>query len=162
MFTELALANFHLHQQAWDKSQRFVFIDRALDPRRVLARQVERAVRDRLERLGFTVSKTFHQCSYDLLVNGIRVEVKAARWDGRRYECNLRSNDADVLVFACIDGDTHFFVLPFDQVKGKTVIKITQHDPRDFLGSLIRWYEAWDIIDDLVRAGRNAWQPGLM
>jgi hypothetical protein len=161
--TEDDLARLHLTQQRYDKSQRFTApFERALDPRRVLARRIEQNVRERIESLGLICAKTSHKANYDLLVQGIRVEVKASRWDGCRYEANLRSNDADLLVFACIDGAVHFFVIPFDQVRGRTVIKITRHDPRDYLGQFMRYYEAWDLLDDLVRAGRNSWQPNLL
>lgn len=161
--TEDDLARFHFAQQRYDKSQRFTApCDRALDPRRALSRRIERHVRERIEVRGIACTKTSHTARYDLLAQGIRIEVKAARWDGCRYEANLRSNDADLLVFGCLDGDLHFFVIPFDQVAGKTVIKITRHDPRDYLGQFMAYYEAWDLLDDLVRAGRNAWQPDLL
>ena len=176
--TETDLARLHLIQQHYDKSQRFTaHCERALDPRRILSRRIERHVRERIEAAGFVCAKTTHKANYDLLVQGIRVEVKASRWDGLRYEANLRSNDADLLVFMCID-DTHpcirdrvysraesvscAFVIPFDQVAGKTVIKITRHDPADYIGQFTPYYEAWDLLDDLIRAGRNAWQPALL
>lgn len=159
--TETDLIRLHHNQQSWDKRQRFLAYSRQLDPRRQLARAVERHVRALIADRGYIVTKTSHTCNYDLLVQGIRIEVKAARWDGIRYEANLRSNDADALVFACIDSDIHFFVIPFGQVNGKTVIKITRHDPRDYIGQWMTYYDAWDILDDLVRAGRNPWQLDL-
>lgn len=159
--TETDLARLHHNQQTWDKRQRFLSYSRQLDPRRALARSVERDVRDRLAALGYIVTGTNHICSYDLLANGIRIEVKAANWDGSRYEANLRSNAADVLILACLDGDANFFVIPFDKVAGKTVIKITRHDPRDYIGQWTPYYDAWDLIDDLIRAGHNAWQLDL-
>jgi hypothetical protein len=161
--TESDLVRLHMAQQHWDKAQRFTApATYALDPRRVLARRVERIVRERIEALGIRCAKTGHTRNFDLLAQGVRVEVKASRWDGVRYEANLRSNDADVLVFGCLDGELHFFVIPFDQVAGRTVIKITSHDPRDYLGRFMRYYEAWDLLNDLIRAGRNAWQPELL
>jgi hypothetical protein len=161
--TEDDLARLHLAQQRYDKSQRFTApCPRSLDPRRVLSRQIERHVRERIQAQGLVCTKTNHTARYDLLVQGVRVEVKAARWDGIRYEANLRDNSADLLVFGCLDGELHFFVIPFSQVAGKTVIKITRHDPRDYIGQFMVYYEAWDLLDDLVRAGRNAWQPDLL
>jgi len=134
--------------------------DRRLDPRRVLARQVEHQVRELLEERGFTVTGTSHQERFDLLVQGIRVEVKASRWYDR-YICNLHGNDADVLVWACVDGAAHYFVIPFQDVRGLTVIKVQSHNPREYCGKWMRWYGAWDLIDELVASGRNAWQPAL-
>lgn len=158
---ESDIQKLHESQQRWDKRQRFINYARCLDPRRALARSIERDVRTRIADRGYSVTKTNHTCNYDLLAQGLRIEVKAANWDGNRYEANLRSNDADVLVFACIDGDIHFFVIPFDQVAGRTVIKITSRDPRDYIGKWMNGYEAWDLLDDLIRAGRNAWQLDL-
>lgn len=136
--------------------------DRQLDPRRVLARKMERLARAILAERGFSVAGTRHTENFDLLVQGIRVEVKASRWNGERYICNLHGNDADMLVWACVDGDVHWFVIPFDQVKGLTVLKIQSHDPRDYCGKWLRWYAAWDLLDEMIAAGRNAWQLELM
>lgn len=160
--TESDLARLHLLQQRYDKAQRFTApCARALDPRRILSRRIERHVRERIQAAGLICTSTSHKARYDLLVQGIRVEVKASRWDGARYEANLHGNAADLLIFGCLDGDLHFFVIPFDQVAGKTVIKITSHDPRDYVGQFMAYYEAWNLLDDQVRAGRNAWQPEL-
>ena len=65
------------------------------------------------------------------------------------------------LVFCCLDGQAHYFVIPFGEIRGKTVVEITRHDPRDITSRWLRYYEAWDILTDLIRAGRNAWQPQL-
>ena len=136
-----------------------------LDPRRVMARQVEQFVRERLVERGWHVAGTRHKASFDLLAQGVRIEVKAATWTDR-YQCNLHSNEADVLVWVCLDGTpgyggAHSFVIPFEHVRGRRVLEITQRDPREAL----RWmafYEAWDTIDALVAAGRNAWQSPLL
>jgi len=161
MITELALANMHQRQQQFDKFRRR-HPQRPLDPRRTFARQIERAVRERIEALGFTVTPARHKSNYDLLVQGLRVEVKAAHWDGHRYQAQMRSNDADVLVFCCMDGRAYHFVIPFEEVRGKTVVEIVRHDPRDITSRWLRYYEAWDILSDLIAAGRNAWQPALI
>ncbi len=170
MIDELTLANLHQRQQQFDKSCGHIMNPlsprrphpRALDPRRVFARQIERAVRDHIEGLGFAVAGTSHKQNYDLLVQGLRVEIKAAHWDGRRYQAQMRANQADVLILCCLDGQAHYFVIPFDQVRGKTVVEINRHDPRDITTRWLRYYEAWDILSDLIAAGRNAWQPALM
>jgi len=163
-FSDDGLAEMHMANRKLDNRVRQAILfgaGRRLDPRRVLARQVEHQVRERVAARGIAVTGTRHTERFDLLAQGVRIEVKAARWDGVRYECNLRSNDADVLVFGCLDGELHFFVIPFEQVAGRTVIKVTQHDPRDYIGQWMCWFEAWDVIDELVASGRNAWQPEL-
>ncbi len=163
-FNEEALARLHEMNRRMDNRVRQAIMfgaDRRMDPRRVLSRRFEHEVRAILAGRGLIVTGTQHKESFDLLVQGIRVEVKASRWSGR-YICNLHGNDADVLVWACVDGEVHYFVIPFEDVRGLTVIKISSHDPRDYCGRWMRWFGAWDLIGELVAAGRNAWQPALM
>ncbi len=161
--TEADLERLHRREAALDNRVRQAILfgaDRQLDPRRVLARKVEHEVRAILAERGLIVTGTRHTERFDLLVQGLRVEVKASRWSGR-YICNLHGNDADVLVWACVDGEAHYFVIPFEDIRGLTVLKVQSHDPRDYCGKWMRWYGAWDLVDELVAAGRNAWQPAL-
>ncbi len=131
------------------------------DDRRRLAREAEDAVADMLKAKGFFVTRAATNAHFDLLVNGLRVEVKASRWSGR-YEANLRDNDADALAFACKNGRLHFFVIPFDTVKGLTVIKVTKEDPADYVGRWSPYLEAWATIDDMIANGVNHWQRPLL
>lgn len=131
------------------------------DARRRLARDAEDAVADRLRAKGFFVTRAAPNAHFDLLVNGLRVEVKASTWSGRRYQANLRDNDADALVFVCKNGKLHFFVMPFDRVKGLTVIKVTQEEPADYIGRWSSYLEAWPIVDDLIAKSINYWQKPL-
>lgn len=155
-----------LHQQMWEWSRRarFVPIERALDARRVLANEVEANVAARLEAMGFYVATTTHKAHWDLLAcrdaGALRVEVKASIWHKNRYQFQLRDNQADALVLCCRDGMDNFFVIPFDQVAGITYIKITSHDPCDYVGRWMGYIEAWELFDDM--AGVNAWQMPLI
>jgi hypothetical protein len=150
---------FRLHKQARKDSQQTRYtLNHSLDPRRVLSRQIESEVADRLAEQGYTVTRMPHKERFDLLVNGVRVEVKAATWDGYRYQANLHGNRADVLVMACVDGCTRHFVIPFDRVSGLTVIKVTSHDPHDYIGRWTPFFERWELIDDLIASGFNSWQ----
>lgn len=158
-----------LHRWAAQDTQHFVYTMRAMtatrrkrDPRRVLADLMERRARARLEEGGLFVTGTRHKESFDLLAQGVRIEVKASTWDGKRYQCNLHDNEADVLVWGCLDGAVHWFVIPFGAVRGLRVLNITSHDPRDYMGKWMPFYERWKLIDELVAAGRNVWQPALM
>lgn len=154
-----------LHRLAAEESKRSRYLlqlkPRPADDRRRLAREVEDAVADALKAKGFFVNRAATNAHFDLLVNGLRVEVKASRWSGR-YEANLRDNDADALVFACKNGRLHFFVIPFDAVKGLTVIKVTKEDPADYIGRWSPYLEAWATIDDMVANGINHWQLPLL
>ena len=164
-----------LHRQASQATLHFVYTMKAMmstrrkrDPRRVMADLMEQRVRTLLEGRGLFVTGTRHKESFDLLAQGVRIEVKAATWDGRRYQCNLHDNKADVLVWGCLDGTVHWFVIPFGEVRGLPpsrglrVLNITSHDPRDYVGKWMPFYERWETIDELVAAGRNAWQPALI
>jgi len=161
---EEAIARLHAKAQADDRRvrQSFVFAIQERDPRRQLADAIELKVKWRLEDLGYLVVAQTHKERFDLLVQGVRVEVKAATWDGEQYQANLHGNQADVLVFACIDGAAHYFVIPFGEVSSLRMLKISSHDPRDYIGKWMRYYAAWELIDELVAAGCNAWQPALM
>jgi hypothetical protein len=163
VITELDLVRMHESEQAWSKSQRFTVrwgVER--DPRRELADQVEGMARDLISRRGHFCVSTRHKEHFDFLVEGVRVEVKAANWDGEKYTCQLRDNRADVLAWACLDGAAHWFVIPFGEVAGLRALKISRHDPRDYCGKWTRYYGAWEIVDELVAAGVNAWQPKFL
>lgn len=161
--TDEDLARLHEMNRRMDGRVRQALVfgaDRRLDPRRVLARRFEHEVRAILAGRGLVVTGTRHMERFDLLAQGVRVEVKASRWSGR-YICNLHGNDADVLVWACVDGAVSYFVIPFEDVRGRTVLKVQSQDPREYVGRWMRWLGAWDLIEELVAAGRNAWQPAL-
>ena len=93
------------------EEQRARFCRPGPDPRHELGREVELQVRAHLEGLGYWVSKAAPNARHDLWCEGVRVEVKGARWTGR-YQANLRRNQADVLVLGCVNGSIGFFVIP--------------------------------------------------
>ena len=153
-------------QQRAQQQQRNRFIMRSLDiaprDRNQFAREVEATIIDRLRETGRFVSRTTYHEHFDLLVDGLRVEVKAAALSGGRYQAALRSNDADVLVFVCCDGDRHhWFVIPFERVRGLTHIEIRNADPAAYRGWMAAWRDAWHVIDQYIAAGLNHWQPAL-
>ena len=85
-----------------------------------------------------------------------------ANGDGR-LTAALRANDADVIVFVCHDGERqHYFVMPFDRVRGLTHIEIRNADPAAYAGWMAAWRDAWHLIDQLIASGLNHWQPALL
>lgn len=170
--TENDLAQLHRYNQALDNRVRQAIVfgqDRPLDRRRAMSNALEAHVRDRLAERGYGVSRTRHQEHYDLVCQGVRIEVKASRWDGTRWQWNLHNNAADVAVLACLRQFEAlmvpvFFVLPFEVLEGRTVVKLYNPtgDPSSHVGRFTRFYEAWEWIDELVAAGRNAWQLPLL
>lgn len=167
-----------LHQQHAQQSQHDRFVTRyylsghkPID-RKPFAREVESSIANRLRADGYSVIRSNANDHYDLLVNGLRVEVKAAALSDRRYQAALRSNDADVLILCCRapspmgdgrgEGVTdHYFVIPFDDVRGLTHIKISQPDPLAYTGRFRDRLDDWSLIDRYIAAGVNHWQPSL-
>ena len=150
----------HVQQQQRD---RFVMRYLAVAPadRKQFAHDVESAIIDRL-RENHYVSRAAANAHFDLLIDGLRVEVKAAALSGGRYQAALRANDADVIVFVCHDGERqHYFVMPFDRVRGLTHIEIRNADPAAYAGWMAAWRDAWYLIDQLIARGLNHWQPAL-
>lgn len=164
--SERDLYNFFLRERAEGQRERYAgFCPLARDPRRALARAIEGEAAARLGALGFDVRPTAHTAHFDLLAIGegwaLRCEVKAARWDGERYQMNLRDNDADVVLFGCVDGALRWFVIPFEVVRGRRVVKVTAHNPADYIGRLTPYFEAWECLPDLARSVRNLYQLSL-
>jgi hypothetical protein len=165
--TAIYTADEQLHQQHAAQCQRDRFLMRWLNgqqprARKPFAREIESAIAERLAAAGHSVTRAAYHAHYDLLVDGLRVEVKAAARSSQRYQAALRSNEADVLILCCRNGADHFFVIPFDQVAGRTNIAIWSADPRDYTGQFRNYLEAWHLIDQLIAAGVNHWQPPLL
>ena len=146
-----------------DQSQRTRYIQLPReDPRAALARLVESKVRDRMTDMGYTPTRTGHNDPFDLMVQGLRIEVKGATYSEQEgYRFNLRGNDADLLIIGCLNSELHFFVIPFDLVRGITYLKITSHDPRSYMGRWTTFYEAWSVVYELVAMAKNPWQMQL-
>jgi len=130
------------------------------DLRRILANEVEHDAAGRLRAMGFQVARQSHKAHFDILADGLRCEVKVARWDGEKYLFNLHDNDADAIMLFCADAGC-WFVAPFDLVRGRRYVKVTQRQPCDYVGRLMTFYEAWDILPDLARTVGNPYQAGL-
>lgn len=140
------------------EAQRFRYARRA--DARELAQDIENEARAVLEGLGHRTVKTSHNAHFDLWVEGVRVEVKASRYTDR-YQCNMRGNDADVLLFGCVNGATHFFVISFDAIEGRRNLAIWSENPDDYQGRWARFRDAWGIMDDLVANPPRPYQLAL-
>lgn len=155
------------HRIAAQRAQRARYLMRYLNgqiatERKAFGKEIQLAIADRLRAAGYNVSCASATAHYDLLVNGLRIEVKAAALSSNRYQAALRSNDADVLILCCRNGCDHFFVIPFDEVRHLTNIAIWSADPTLYGGRFHPYLEAWQLIDQLIAAGVNHWQPPLL
>jgi len=156
-----------LHMQHAKQQQRDRFIMRYLTgqipaDRKRFAHEIETAIIDRLRAENHYVSRAAANEHFDLLSDGLRIEVKAAALSGGRYQAALRSNDADVLILACRDGERdHWFVIPFECVAGLTHIEIRNSAPDRYRGWMAPFYDAWHIIDRYIAAGVNHYQQPM-
>jgi hypothetical protein len=140
------------------EAQRFRYARQA--DARELAQDIENEARAVLEGLGYRTAKTGHNEHFDLWVEGVRVEVKGATFTDR-YQANLRGNDADVLVFGCVNGATHFFVIPWPALGRRRNLAIWSENPDDYQGRWARFRDAWGIVDDLVADPPRPYQLAL-
>lgn len=134
------------------------------DDQVALGRRVEVMAAEILGERGHTAYLTSHKRAWDLSVGGARVEVKGARWDGRRYQAAIRNHQADVVLMACLDdgalahrgagddGVAGWFVIPAAAVGGRRNLAIWSRDPLQYIGRWTRWLEAWDVVDEAVAA----------
>lgn len=155
----------HMQHAAQCKRDRFLMHHLAVAPadRKQFAHEDESAIIDRLRAAGHFAVRSAPNAHYDLVVDGLRVEVKTAALSGGRYQANLRNNDADVMIFVCHDGLADFyFVIPFERVRGLTHIEIRNADPNAYRGWMAAWRDAWHIIDQYIARGLNHWQPALL
>jgi hypothetical protein len=78
---------------------------RVADERRARRRfglHVERLALEMLLERGHTVALAARNGHHDLVANGVRVEVKAARWGAHgAYRFNMRQSNADLYLLAC-------------------------------------------------------------
>ena len=162
---ESDLARFFERERKESQRAKYITLPACKDGRRILACQVVTEATAQLEYQGFRVKSQSHKAHFDLLAIGddgaLRVEVKASTWNGEQYQANLRGNDCDVLLFGCLDGRLHWFVIPWAEVRGRRVVKVSSHDPTDYTGRLTAFYDAWDTLPGLARSARNPYQPEL-
>lgn len=116
--------------------------------RRLLAERAVRHVVEMLRDLGIQAQEQGHNDNFDLLTDsGLRVEVKAATWRGGRFQANLRSNLADVVVLACRISQRRWgcFVIPFGSIRSRN-IAVWSRDPARYAGQWRPHLEDWSLI----------------
>lgn len=130
-------------------------------------KQFEADVTDRLiKRLhdrGLTdVHRTTDNAPFDLWVCGVRVEVKAARWEqrtpygkrgkGGRFQAHMRNHQADVIFFVAVNGRDHDFIIPQEAVGHRKTLEISSYDVSAYRGQWRPWLEAWDVLQGAIEA----------
>jgi len=156
---ELELFKMHKKQREIAQTLRYA----APDPRRLLARMVERAVAFKIAERGFRVHHTSRGARCDLIVeDSLRVEVKASTWQERSnrnvggFYQFFYHNQADLLIACCCNEDYHYLVIPVRDLGDRRNIRITSLDPADYCGQWVVYLEAWQrleaAVDHAVRA----------
>jgi len=126
---------------------------------------VERLALELLLERGHTVAMAARNVHHDLVANGLRVEVKAARWGAHgAYRFNMRQSEADLYLLACCSATEvlAWFCLPATALDSQKIIGIWAADPREHQGQWAAYLEAWDLADRLIAAGGPCpYQPAL-
>jgi hypothetical protein len=112
-----------------------------------LARRAQVLVKMRLRWLGYAVLSTSHKCPYDLVANQLRIEVKAARWDGKRYGARIHNSQCNFLIWLILSNRPTFYVIPAHELAGIKYLKITSQDPARSTGRWAKYREAWRLLE---------------
>jgi predicted DNA-binding protein (UPF0251 family) len=126
---------------------------------------VERLALDILVARGHGVVAGAYAEHHDLLANGVRVEVKAARWGAHgAYRFNMRRSEAELYLLACCSEVEvlAWFCVPAAALDSQKIIGIWAKNPNDHRGQWAAYLEAWEVADRLIRRGGD-WpmQPPL-
>lgn len=139
-----------------------------LSPHQKYGLKIEQWVIQELERRGYSpkVPTDFNEKACDAYVNGLCIEIKAARRTKRtkvlksgevkvyyRYQWSLgsvpRCEFALILVADTPGRKRICFIVPGSQVGERTHLQITSH-PLKYSGWLAQYLEKWDVIDYLA------------
>ncbi len=148
--TDIYTPDEQLHRKRAAEAQRDRFVMRYLSgqiatERKLFGAAIVNAIADRLRTCGYDVVHAGANEHFDLLCDGIRIEVKAAARSSGRYQAAMRSNDADICIFVCHAAVDYVFVIPFDEVRHCSNIAI-RTDPVLYAGRFKPYLEAWHLL----------------
>ncbi len=132
-------------------------------------RHVEQSAQRRLLTLlgemNLRSNPTVNNAPFDLWVEGVKVELKAARWhnwkSGGRYQAAIRNYEADILIFDCINGTDHWHIIPMADIQPRTSLAVWSYDPEQSSGQWQPYLEQWDYLHQAVEVANHNWQPPL-
>lgn len=124
---------------------------------------VQRLALDILSIRGHPVAPACYADHHDLTANGVRVEVKAAKW-GRHgaFRFNMRQSDAELYLLACcseVEVEA-WFIVPAAAINGQKIIGIWSENAKVYKGQWAVYLEAWQIADHVIGAG-GGWPQQL-
>ncbi len=120
-------------------------------------RWVERQAAEIVSLRGWPTAMTTHRAAFDLWAGGARLEIKAAHWDGHRYQAHIRPGQAaacDLLLLACCGHGciVGWFVIPSAEIGDIVNLAITS-GPARYTGRWSTWFERWELVDCAARRG---------
>lgn len=153
-----------LHQCALQKERRARFARAKSDYRHIEQASLGSLMAE-LDNMGLRAARTVKNAGYDLWVEGVKVELKAARWHdsprGGRYQANIRNYEADILIFDCINGTHHRHFIPMSEIKPRKALAVWSYDPAQSTGQWLPFLERWDILLQTIRVANHTWQLPL-
>lgn len=161
---------FHQHLRWLDQLARWARPRNKQADCTAFGKRIETLAGDILADRGHSVHQTTYKAPFDLWAGGLKVEVKGAHWTAKqggkgRYQACIRNHRADVYLLACADGGHQvvgWFIIPAEAIGDKANVTITHPDPGQYAGQWAQYYQAWDILDGLVRrAGEHPQQLRL-
>lgn len=153
--------------KTWHQQQRARrFVPRKKRDYSHIARQAEEEVARMCQVMGYQVNRTTSNAPWDYFVEGVKVEVKGATWrtqkrGGGRYEAAIRNHQADVVIFDCINGSHHLFVIPMSIIAPRKHISIWQYHVEESTGQWRDFLDAWHYLEEAVAANETPWQLPL-
>jgi hypothetical protein len=149
----------HQEQLQFDRSRRR-FVPDSAHNRRTEQRAIE-AIIGHVQELGLRINLTTRNAPFDLWIEGVRVEVKAATWRDTRYQAAIRNHRADILIFDCINGTHHFHVIPMPAIAPRKSISVWRYDPAQSAGQWQPYLDNWQHLIEAARHANHTWQPPL-
>lgn len=135
----------------------------------------ENKVAEILNVMGYEAS--VHEASsasdYDLLVNGLPVEVKGAKihaYNGKGNQgfqfaikrvTSSNSIDCPIVILYCENpGPTSFFVIPLAELNGAHSITVPNQNPAAYHGKWSKYYNRFDLLDLAILSHGLTPRPG--
>lgn len=161
-----AIDRLHQANLTFLRRQQFA-VRRKRKDNRLVEWKAERWIVQYLEARGHRVARTTNNAPFDLFVDGVAVEVKGATWHkahngGGRYQAAIRNFEADIVIFDCINGTHHLFVIPMSAIRPRRALQITRFRVEKSQGQWLAFLDAWHYLDQAIARRNRNWQLPLL
>jgi hypothetical protein len=127
---------------------------------RAAERQAVAFVRRELQKRGLHVALTVKNAPFDAWVGveptgpAFRLEIKGATWTANRYQAAIRNHTADLLIWDCINGSHHPFIIPMAAIRPRRNVAVWSADPAAYGGRWAEFLDAWQYVDRALTEAR--------